>query len=88
MHRVALIDHIQQARETLEKLMTYFIGTRRTRPICLPPLSGAKEYDETAKLPASPASKSSGVVIASFQVAESMGFKGQFPQWEHLTIGD
>jgi hypothetical protein len=28
-------------------------------------------------------------VIASFRVAESMGFKGDFRQWEHLLrIGD
>jgi hypothetical protein len=23
-------------------------------------------------------------VISTFQVAESMGFKGDFPNWEHL----
>ena len=28
-------------------------------------------------------------VIASFRVAESIGFKGEFRQWEHLLrIGD
>jgi hypothetical protein len=28
-------------------------------------------------------------VITSFQIAESMGFKGEFRQWEHLLlIGD
>ncbi|MGA7212817.1 MAG: hypothetical protein WCE49_12935 [Terrimicrobiaceae bacterium] len=28
-------------------------------------------------------------VISTFQVAESMGFKGEFRQWEHLLrIGD
>jgi hypothetical protein len=28
-------------------------------------------------------------VISSFQIAESMGFKGDFRQWEHLLrIGD
>jgi hypothetical protein len=28
-------------------------------------------------------------VISSFQVAESLGFKGDFRQWEHLLrIGD
>ena len=35
------------------------------------------------------ASKSSGASSATFQVAESMGFKGDFRQWEHLLlIGD
>ena len=39
--------------------------------------------------PRSPASKSRGVVIASFRSAESMAFKGEFRQWEHLLrIGD
>jgi hypothetical protein len=29
------------------------------------------------------------VVIASFQIVEGMGFKGEFRQWEHLLrIGD
>jgi hypothetical protein len=28
-------------------------------------------------------------VISTFQVAESMGFKGDFRQWEHLLrVGD
>jgi hypothetical protein len=28
-------------------------------------------------------------VIATFQIAESMGFKGEFRQWEHVMwIGD
>ena len=63
VNRAALIDQIQQARETPEKLLTLTsIGTRRARPICLSPLSGAKGIPaSTAKLPESPASKSSGV---------------------------
>jgi hypothetical protein len=39
---------------------------------------------EPAKLLASPASKSSHASSSGFQIAESMGFKGDFRQWEHL----
>jgi hypothetical protein len=44
---------------------------------------------ERAKQPGSPASKSERCVISSFKIAESMGFKGDFRQWEDLLrIGD
>ena len=41
---------------------------------------------ERAKLPESPASTSSGAVISTLRVAESMGFKGDFRQWELLLL--
>jgi hypothetical protein len=37
-----------------------------------------------AKLPESPASKSSRCFISTIQIAESMGLKGEFRQWEDL----
>jgi hypothetical protein len=44
---------------------------------------------EPAKLPGKSGKQIERRVITSFQIAESMGFKGEFRQWEHLLrIGD
>jgi hypothetical protein len=51
MNRAALIEQIQEAPATLEKLLTLLQSTRVER-----------------------------CVISSFQVAESMGFRGEFRQ--------
>ena len=39
---------------------------------------------DRCQAPRSPASKSNGVSSRRFQIAESMGFKGDFRQWEDL----
>jgi hypothetical protein len=49
----------------------------------------AAKIGECAKLPESRGKQVERCVISSFQVAESMGFKGEFRQWQELLrIGD
>ena len=48
----------------------------------------ASPSPQTATLPKS-SEEIERCVIASFRFAESMGFKGEFRQWEHLLrVGD
>jgi hypothetical protein len=90
VNRAALIEQIEEARQTLEKLLALLqlapVERDRFVPTSIRPggLTG-----ERAKLPGSQASKSGRCVISSFQVAESMGFTGECRQWEHLLrIGE
>ena len=49
----------------------------------------AENIGQLVNVQARAGSKSSARVISTFQIAESMGFKGDFRQWEHLLrIGD
>jgi hypothetical protein len=75
MNGAALIDQIQQARETLEKLLTSLQSAPVERDqFVAHSIRPAESIVERAKPPQNPAS-------ASFRIAESMGFKGEFRQW-------
>jgi hypothetical protein len=55
-------------------------------PICISP--GGK-YRHACQTAGKSDKQIERCIIASFWVAESMGFKGDFRQWEHLLlIGD
>jgi hypothetical protein len=47
-----------------------------------------REYGRTCETVGKSGKEIERCVISSFQIAESMGFKGEFRQWEHLRIGD
>ena len=48
-----------------------------------------REYRSTCERAGKSGKQIERCVISTFQVAESMGFKGEFHQWEHLLrIGD
>jgi hypothetical protein len=88
---VALIDQIQQARETLEKLLTLYFSRHPSSATVLSLTSIGREGNtgEPAKLPGTSGKQIERCVISTFQVAESMGFKGEFRQGEHLLrIGE
>ena len=90
MKRAALIDQIQQARETLEKLLTLLQLAPVERDRFVSHLYQARrEYRRTCETAGKSGKQIERCVISTFQVAESMGFKGDFRQWEDLLrIGD
>ena len=90
MNRETLIELIQEARQTLEKLLTLLQSAPPERDRFVSHLFSLEgSFGGRAKLPGSPASKSSDASSRRFRVAESMGFKGDIRQWEHLLrIGD
>jgi hypothetical protein len=89
MNCATLIDQIQQATETLEKVAELTSAVSwRARPICLPPQS-RREYRRTCETAGKSGKQIERCVISSFRVAESIGFKGELRQWEELLrIGD
>ena len=61
------------------------------RPLCSRGLSArtGENIVGGAKQPRKSGKQIERCVIASFQIAESMGFKGDFQQWEELLrVGD
>ena len=75
VNRAALIDQIQQARATLEKLLTLLYQV---------PQGISANVRNRWKI-----RQIERCVISTFRIAESMGFKGDFRQWEELLrIGD
>ena len=90
MNRAVLIDQIQQARETLEKLLTLLQSAPLERDRFVSHLyQSRREYRRTCETAGKSGKQIERCVISSFRVAESMGFKGDFRQWEQLLrIGD
>jgi hypothetical protein len=90
MNRAALIDQIQQATETLEKLLTLLRSAPVERDRFVSHLyQSRREYRRKCETAGKSGKQIERCVISSFQIAESMGFKGEFRQWEHvLRIGD
>ena len=48
------------------------------------PLSIRKEYGRTCETAGKSGKQIERCVISTFRIAESIGFKGEFRQWEHL----
>ena len=90
MNRATLIDQIQEARETLEKLLALLQSAPVERDRFVSHLyQSRREYRRTCETAGKSGKQIERCVISTFQVAESMGFKGEFRQWEDLLrIGD
>jgi hypothetical protein len=86
-NRAALIEQIQQARETLEKLLQS-APVERDRFISHL-YQARREYGRTCETAGKSGKQIERCVISTFQIAESIGFKVDFRQWEDLLrIGD
>jgi hypothetical protein len=79
----AVIEQLKQTQEMLNKLLTLlqsseadkfvahlYQAPKQYRLVCERPNQGNKAIERE--------------VIASFQVAQSLGFQGNFRQWEHF----
>jgi hypothetical protein len=72
-------------RATLARPVT----SERARQVRRSPLPSRREYRHVCERAGKSGKQIERCVIASFHVAESMGFKGEFRQWEYLLrIGD
>jgi hypothetical protein len=65
------------------------VDARRARPICFPSHQSRREYRRTCETAGKSGIQIERCVIPTFQIAASMGFKGEFRQWEDLLrVGD
>ena len=83
MNRTAMIEQLKQTQEMIAKLLSLFDAgeadkfaahlyqsRRQYRLVCERPNKGNKAIERE--------------LISSYQVAQSLGFKGDFRAWEHL----
>jgi hypothetical protein len=83
MHRAAVIEQLRATQETIGKLLlllesseadkfvAHLYQARRQYPlVCKRPNKGNKAIERN--------------VIASYQIAQGLGFNGDFRAWEHL----
>ena len=84
MNRAAVIEQLKTTRQTLDKLLTLlesseadkfvahlYQARKHYRLICERPNKGSKVIERE--------------VLASYQIAQSLGFHGDFRAWEHLV---
>ena len=57
---------------------------QRGRQVCCSPLPSSKQYRLVCDRPNKGNKAIEREVIATYQVAQSLGFKGDFRAWEHL----
>ena len=90
MNRAALIDQIQQTRETLEKLLTLLQSAPVERDRFVSHLyQSRRAYRRACETTGRSGKQIERCIISTFQIAESMGFKGDFRRWEDLLrIGE
>jgi hypothetical protein len=83
MNRGAVIEHLKATQETLSKLLA-LLETSETDKFCHAPHQARKQYRQVCERPNKGNKAIEREIIANFQVAQSLGFKGDFRQWEHL----
>ena len=86
MNRATLIDQIEQAdKASLEKLLTLLQSAPIERDLFVSHLyQSRRAYRRACETAGKSGKQIQRCVISSFQVAESMGFKVDFRQWEQL----
>jgi hypothetical protein len=88
MNRAAVIEQLRATQHTLEKLLALLEASEQDR-FTSHLYHSRREYRLVCQRAGKGGKQIERCVIATFQVAESMGFKGDFRQWEHLLrVGD
>jgi hypothetical protein len=90
MNRAALIEQIQEATNTLEKLLALLQSAPVERDRFVSHLyQSRREYRRACETAGKSGKQIERCVISTFQIAESLGFKGEFRHWEDLLrVGD
>jgi hypothetical protein len=88
MNRAAVIEQLKETQQTLEKLLALLESGDRDRfatHLC----QARREYRLVCDRAGKGGKQIERCLISTFRVAESIGFKGDFRQWEHLLrVGD
>ena len=83
MHRQAVIEQLQQTRETLDKLLAMLESSEHDKFVAHL-YQARREYRHVSERAGKGGKAIERSVISTFQIAQSLGFKGELRQWEHL----
>jgi hypothetical protein len=88
MNRDTFIEKLTQVQETVEQLLAQLQASEHDK-FAARLYRSRREYRSVCQRAGKGGKQIERCVISTFQVAESIGFKGDFRQWEHLLrVGD
>jgi hypothetical protein len=88
MNRETFIEKLTQVQETVGQLLAQLQASEHDK-FAAHLYRSRKEYRSACERAGRSGKQIERCVISTFQVAQSMGFKGDFRQWEQLLrIGD
>ena len=82
MHREAFIEKLTEIQQTVEQLLAQLQASEHDK-FAAHLYRSRREYRSACERAGKSGKQIERCVISTFQVAESMGFKGEFRQWEH-----
>ena len=83
MDRETFIEKLTEVRQTVEQLLAQLEASGHDK-FAAHLYRSRREYRSACQRAGKGGKQIERCVISTFQVAESMGFKGDFRQWEHL----
>jgi hypothetical protein len=83
MNRATFIEKLTEVQQTVEQLLAQLQTSQADRFVAHL-YQARKQYRLVCERPNKGSKAIEREVISSFQVAQSLGFKGDFRQWEHL----
>jgi hypothetical protein len=81
--RAAVIEQLRATQETLNKLLALLESSQGDR-FAAHIYQSRKDYRRACDIAGKSGKQIERCVISTCQVAQSLGFKGDFRQWEHL----
>jgi hypothetical protein len=87
MHRETFIEKLTEIQQTVGQLLAQLQASEHDKFVAHLYRS-RREYRSACQRAGKSGKQIERCVISTFQVAESMGFKGDFRQWEHLLRVD
>ena len=88
MNRTAFIEKLTEIQRTVEQLLTQ-LQTSEHDAFAAHLYRSRREYRSACDHSGKSGKQIERCLISTFKVAESLGFKGDYRQWEHLLrIGD
>jgi hypothetical protein len=83
MNRAVFIEKLTEVQRTVEQLLAHLQASEQDK-FAAHLYQARREYRHTCERPNKGNKAIEREVLASFQVAQSLGFKGDFRTWEHL----
>jgi hypothetical protein len=83
MNRAAVIVQLKQAREILDRLLS-LLEASETDKFAAHLYQSRRQYRQTCQRPSKGNKAVERTVLSTYQIAQSLGFQGDFRAWEQL----
>jgi hypothetical protein len=83
MNRVAVVEELTEVQRTIDQLLAQIQASEPDK-FAAHLYQARREYRHVSDRPGKGNKDVERSVLSSFQTAQSLGFRGDFRQWEHL----